>query len=254
MSTGVRINGWDDVDISLIPTAAAVIFYYADGTYVEREATLKSRAPDAVLVPIAVRAGFVVPKARRLYLDDEPGDADDEEIVGWYHEAKDVAVELPGIYSSIANGQAVVNIMTAAGFVYGVDYLFWSAHYTSVPHLCNPSCGFGFKEVAHNTQYEDNAFGKNLDADECTDLGVGIAAVLPPGLASLLPQERAAVGNYEHLLHHWARTHPHHIAAAKALIVDMEHAIETAAAKTGWTIENRRARFDYLTSIVPRGE
>jgi hypothetical protein len=175
----IRVNGWDDVNISLIPTDAAVIFYYADGTYQEHLTALQAHAPKAHLVPIVVRAGDTVAKAKRLYLDDEPGDATNDEVVAWWHLAKEAGVEVPGVYTSVSNGEAMCGELERAGLVYGKDFTWWSAHYTGVPHLCSPACGFGVTRTAHNTQYADNALGRSLDADLCTDWGVGLT---PPAV------------------------------------------------------------------------
>lgn len=169
-----RLRGNDDVNISLLEPNAQVVFYYGDGTYVETQASIRKQCPHAELVPIAVRASFIVPKAKRLYLDDEPGDADNSELVGWYHMAKVAGVEIPGDYTSVANVMAVIRIMEAAGLKYGIEFLIWSAHYTGIPHLCGPQCGFGLDRTVHNTQWTDRLDGRSLDGDLCTALGVGI--------------------------------------------------------------------------------
>lgn len=176
---GSRLSGFDDVTIPLLDPAAQVVLYYADGRYVQQAAALRARCPRAILVPISVSAGFVVPRARRLYLDDEPGDANDSQVLGWYDDAKRAGVQVPGVYTSISNAESVCNILEHAGKTYGVDFALHSAHYTGVPHLCSPSCGFGFTRTAHNTQWTDRAEGRSLDADLCTPFGVGISPSTP---------------------------------------------------------------------------
>jgi hypothetical protein len=74
---------------------------------------------------------------------------------------------------------AAIHIMEAAGLRYGIDFLIWSAHYTGIPHLCGPQCGFGLDRTVHNTQYTDRLDNRSLDGDLCTDLGVGIVTAIP---------------------------------------------------------------------------
>lgn len=173
LHTPVVIKGFDSVTWGDIPSDAAVVFYYDDGRYVEQVTQLRAHCPHAILIPIAVRANYAA-KAKIMFLDDEPGDATNDQLTGWYHLAKEVGVEKPGDYTSISNAKAVIDIMDAHGFEYGTDWLLWTAHYTGIPHICGPQCGFGMDRYAHNTQYTDRALNVNLDGDLCTDEGVGI--------------------------------------------------------------------------------
>jgi hypothetical protein len=175
----VRIQGFDDVNINDISPDAQVVFYYDDGTFAENINAVRARCPHAKLIPIAVNAGFSPSNVPRAMLDNEPGDATNDQLVGWYHLAKSHGVEVPLDYTSISNAETDCRIMEAAGLKYGIDFGIHTAHYTGVPHLCTPACGFGFTRTAHNTQYMGYATGGHADLDLCSAFGIGLVVPVP---------------------------------------------------------------------------
>lgn len=152
------IEMYDDVNVSLIPVSAEAVAGYVDGrwpTYV----SLVSKFPHAKYrVSIAVFS-----RDNANVLDVEPGDATISEIVSWVKRQHARGEKKPGIYTAVSWAQKAVDTLKAAGFEYGVHYVLWTAHYTYKPHLCSSNCGFGFKEIAHATQWTDKAGGRSLD-------------------------------------------------------------------------------------------
>ena len=233
------LRGFDDVTISLLDPGAAVVFYYADGNYAEQEAAIRRQCPHAILVPISIDAGFVVPRSKRLFLDMEPTLATIGEFGGWHRLAKSHGVELPGGYCSVSSGEEFINAAEGAGLRYGVDFLWWSAHYTDVPHLCSPACGFGVTHVAHDTQWTDRAEGKSLDGDLCTPLGVGLDPKPAPHSSGIA----LFAGAYDITHDHWTvRGAPGHdvkLVGAKALR-KAEISLEIGHGGGAWNINRSR--------------
>lgn len=149
---------YDDVNVSLIPVSAAAVAGYVDGrwpTYV----SLVSKFPHTKYrVSIAVFS-----RDNANVLDVEPGDATIAESIAWVKRQHARGVKKPGVYTAVSWAQKTVDALSAAGLVYGTDYVLWTAHYTFKPHLCSGKCGFGFKHIAHATQWTDKAGGRSLD-------------------------------------------------------------------------------------------
>lgn len=68
-------------------------------------------------------------------------------------------------YTSISNAQSAIN-------QFGRPKKLWTAHYTGVPHICNSSCGFGFKGTADGTQWTNhgNLWDESLLSDNFFNL------------------------------------------------------------------------------------
>ena len=157
---------YDDTNVSLIPRTARAAAGYVDGRW-QTYLKLKIRCPLAKLVAIAV-----FPHDDADVLDVEPGDATNAQAPAWVKRqlarrraGVKYATRLPVVYTSASNGPALIAVLTKAGLKYGVDYLWWSAHYDPKwgVHLCHPGCYPGVDHVAHATQYTDHADNKNLD-------------------------------------------------------------------------------------------
>lgn len=159
----VPLEMYDDVTVSLIPLSAEAVAGYVDGKWPTFK-TLKAKFPKAkYLVSVAVFA-----QDNADVLDVEPGDALPTQAATWVRRQHALGKKRPIVYTSASHGQALINLLDQAGLRYGVDYLWWSAHYTYKPHLCGPQCGFGLKAIAHATQWTDKAGGKSLDESLCS--------------------------------------------------------------------------------------
>lgn len=154
---------YDDVNVSLIPVTAQAVAGYVDGRW-PTYAQLVKKFPHAKrVVSIAV-----FPSDNAEALDVEPGDATVAQAASWVKRQHARGLKKPIVYTAASWGQNLVNALTAAGLKYGIDYLWWSAHYTMKPHLCSSECGFGIKVIAHATQWTDKAGGKSLDESLCS--------------------------------------------------------------------------------------
>lgn len=171
-----RIYMYDDVNISLIPRTAKAVAGYVDGRW-QTWLKLKLRCPLAKRVSIAV-----FPTDDADCLDCEPGDAANAQAPTWVkrqlRRRKNgirYDTSLPALYTSAANGEALISVCTKAGLRYGIDYLWWSAHYDPRwgTHICHPGCYPGIKHTAHATQFTDHAGGKSLDESICNSTFFG---------------------------------------------------------------------------------
>lgn len=178
-----RLNGWfkhpkppakiymyDDINISLIPVLAKAVAGYVDGKW-QTYLKLLVRCPFAKHLSIAAFPGDDAD-----CLDVEPGDASNVQAPAWVKRQRarrkqgaKSNTRLPVLYTSAGNGNALNDICKKAGLVYGVDYLWWSAHYNPAlgEHVCGPQCYPGLRYTAHATQYTDHADSKNLDESVC---------------------------------------------------------------------------------------
>lgn len=115
----------------------------------------------------AIKARYAMSIAIQLgedadMLDIEPGDADPADAPAFVAERK--AKDRKAVfYRQASDVMALIAILTAHGYVFGVDYFIVTAHYTGVPHICGPVCGFGIDRQMHGTQWTDHAEGRNLD-------------------------------------------------------------------------------------------
>ena len=154
----LKIEMYDDVNVSLIPLSAEAVAGYVDGKWPTFE-ELKKKFPHAAhIVSIAV---FSSDNAE--VLDIEPGDATIAQAASWIKRQHERGEKLPAVYTSVSQAELLVQALDHAGFKFGVDYVLWTAHYTGKPHLCSEKCGFGFTHVAHATQWTDKAHGVSLD-------------------------------------------------------------------------------------------
>lgn len=149
------ITMFDDTDLSLVPADAEAVAAYVDGRFANIDEA-KQKFPNAHILPIAV---FARDHARAL--DDEPGDATNEQAPGWFKAQPPHPDGLKYVfYTSASNIAALVQTLSAAG-IKRSDYLIWSAHFTNTPHICGPTtCGF---PQADGTQWTDKALGRSLD-------------------------------------------------------------------------------------------
>lgn len=168
-----RLFGWhkksakpiamfDDITPSLIPVSAEAVAGYVDGKWPTYAQLVKQFPHAKHHLSIAVFASDSAD-----VLDVEPGDALISQAPAWVRKERELGNPRPDIYTAVSWAQKLVDTMTVAGLRYGIDYRLWSAHYTYKPHLCSPACGFGFREIAHATQWTDKAGGKSLDESIC---------------------------------------------------------------------------------------
>jgi hypothetical protein len=154
---------YDDINVSLIPVDAVAVAGYVDGKW-STYAQLAAKFPHAKYrLSIAV-----FPSDDAQVLDVEPGDATIAQAAGWVKRQKAKGNPRPDVYTAVSWGQTLITALTDAGYVYGKDYRWWSAHYTGQPHLCGPACWPGLQYTAHATQWTDKAGGKSLDESVCS--------------------------------------------------------------------------------------
>lgn len=165
-----KVYMYDDINISLIPVLAKAVAGYVDGKW-QTYLKLLVRCPFAKHLSIAVFPGDDAD-----CLDVEPGDASNVQAPVWVKRQRarrkqgaKSNTRLPVLYTSAGNGNALNDICKKAGLVYGVDYLWWSAHYNAAlgEHVCSPKCYPGLRYTAHATQYTDMADSKHLDESVC---------------------------------------------------------------------------------------
>ncbi len=149
---------YDAVDLANVPPGAAAVAGYVNGKW-PTYSQLATRFPKALHLSIAVTA-----EADADVLDVEPGDATNAAAPMWFLRQRALRPSRkPTFYTSLSNVKALVGVLQAAG-IKRDEYKIWSAHYTRIPHLCVPGCGYGMPTVADATQYTDIALGRNLDA------------------------------------------------------------------------------------------
>lgn len=115
----------------------------------------------------AIRARYAMSIAIHLgedadMLDIEPGDAHDSEAPAFVAERKAKGRKAV-FYRQASAVMGLIQVLTAAGYVFGTDYYIVTAHYNGVPHICNPACGFGIDREMHGTQWTDHGLGRSLD-------------------------------------------------------------------------------------------
>lgn len=166
-----KVYMYDNTNIFLIPRTAKAVAGYIDGRW-QTYLKLLIRCPLAKHVSIAV-----FPQDNADVLDVEPGDASNAQAPAWVKRQRarrkagvKYNTRLPMLYTAASNGEALIAVCTKAGLSYGVDYLWWSAHYnpTLGEHICNPKCYPGLKHTAHATQFTDHANNVSLDESVCT--------------------------------------------------------------------------------------
>jgi len=159
---------YDSVTVGDIPRTADAVAGYVGGRFptfalFRHWAAFKLRYPNARRrQSIAVASRF-----NADILDVEPGDATPAVAAGWIkRQLARKKNKVPGVYTSVAGAQALINLLAQEG-VPRSSYRLWTAHYTFRPHICDSTCGFGFRDRADATQWTDRAHGLNLDQSKC---------------------------------------------------------------------------------------
>lgn len=163
---------YDDVNLSLIPRDAKAVAGYVGGRWPTwNRIKLAAMFPGAKKLSIAISAS-----ENAMCLDVETGDATPAQAAAWVK--RQLALgngikhsngrTIPVVYTAASWGEHLISVLSSAGLRYGVDYLWWSAHYSFRQHLCGPGCGFGIKRTAHATQFTDRALGRSLDESICS--------------------------------------------------------------------------------------
>jgi hypothetical protein len=193
---------YDSVTVGEVPPNPQAVAGYVDGMWPTFD-PLVWRFPQARHLSIAVNAG-----ADAECLDIERGDATPVQAPQWVRRQQDRKVARPVIYCDLASTTQVLAALSAAGIAREAVRL-WTAHYTNVPHLCSPACGFGFSAPADATQYTSSALGRNLDASVCADSFFTVASdpyhydrypAEPFAFGTLSLNERATVMEYDRLM------------------------------------------------------
>lgn len=149
---------FDSINVKEIPGGAAASAGYVDGRW---PTFPQLRTPHRLSIAVFARDDADC-------LDVENGDSTVGEAGAWVKRQQARGVRLPVVYTSVSQARALLAALAAEG-VQRSDIRLWTAHYTFVPHICSPACGFGFTGKADGTQYTDHAFGRNLDASLVAD-------------------------------------------------------------------------------------
>jgi hypothetical protein len=152
---------YDSVDLTQIPADAVAVAGYVNGKY-QTFPELATRFPHAKRGSIDVLAN-----ADADFLDVEKGDATPEHAAAWVKRQLALGRKRPGVYCSVSAVKGLLELLAAAG-IPRTRIRLWTAHYTFLPHLCGPACGYGMSTTADATQYTDIALGHKLDASLCT--------------------------------------------------------------------------------------
>lgn len=195
MSTVATAFIFDDVTLSLIPPDAQAIGVYTDGLFADVTAA-RAMFPKAMLLPITVFGQAAV-----RWGDCEKGDMTPRQVAQWA--AREIQNgRRPGPYCSVSDVMTVVTELGALG-VHREQVDFWSAHYTGVPHICGPQCGFGMDFIVGGTQYTDRALGRSLDESLFFASVLGITPPPPPNVAgplAIFPTVVPGLGNERKLV------------------------------------------------------
>lgn len=163
-------NMYDSIYASALPpTGAAAYAGYVDGHWPDYLAIVQ-RFPGVPVLSIAVTADDDAD-----CLDVENGDAVNARGPGWVQRQIARGVWLPCLYTPVGNAMALL----ATG-VQRTRIRLWTAHWTGVPHLCGPQCGFGLTTTADATQWTDRAFHGTCDESLTTADFFGAPTPLPP--------------------------------------------------------------------------
>lgn len=149
-------------------------------------AGLLKQFPGKPILSIAVTAA-----QNAEVLDDEPGDATNAQAPGWWRAQRARGLDIPVIYTSASNAQALVNTMAAAGIPRNA-YWLWTAHYNFRSHICGPGCGFGLKTTADGTQWTDRAPGGNDESTVSTAFLLWITSHTPGAVPPVNPNPTPA--------------------------------------------------------------
>lgn len=116
---------FDAVTLSNIPANPEMVGCYADGLY-KNEAEARSRFPHAIIVPIAVSAGYNSVSVK--VLDVENGDATPGQAPGWVQRQRAIGGG-DSVYCNVSALPSVLSAFHAAGVAPGP---IWVAHYDGV--------------------------------------------------------------------------------------------------------------------------
>lgn len=160
---------YDSIDVTQIPRSAEAVAGYVNGKW-KTFPELVAQWPDQThKLSIAVASW-----ADADCLDVERGDATNDVAPAWVKRQIARGVKRPALYSSVSNWPALEATLNRAGIrtrrtIFGKPQVRrFTAHYGAGPHLCTSKCWRGFVGTADATQFDDKAFGRNLDASVCS--------------------------------------------------------------------------------------
>lgn len=152
---------YDSIEVDTVPANPQAVAGYVGGNWPTFN-PLKLKFPNAKHLSIAVNA-----QEDAECLDIENGDAVPAQAPAWVKRQMSRGIKNPVVYASVSEMPAVLAALNLAG-IKRSQVRLWTAHYTT-QHICNPFCGFGFRETADGTQYTSRALNRNLDESELQD-------------------------------------------------------------------------------------
>lgn len=164
---------FDSVSIERIPNAARRIAAYVDGEYANIHDAQTLR-PDAQVIAITVLGDPYAQVA-----DVEAGALTVPQVRDWLGRARRAGQQRPCIYIEVSRLTSLVDTLRRLGEPRS-SYRLWSAHWTTVPHICSAACGIGDYEPPGMTQYESNSHDSGIDVS-LTRTGWWAAVHLPAG-------------------------------------------------------------------------
>lgn len=164
---------FDSITVATIPPGPHAVAGYVGGKWPTYNELVKT-FPNARHLSIAVNAS-----EDAECLDIENGDATPVQAPAWVKRQQARGVLRPVLYASISS-MAAVHASLSADKIVRANVRLWTAHYTQVPHVCAPTCGFQFQTTADATQWTDRALGRNLDESLCVDTFFPAPAPPPP--------------------------------------------------------------------------
>lgn len=149
---------YDSINVSQIPKKAQAVAGYVGGKWPTYNELVK-KYPEAHKLSIAISADEDAD-----CLDIEKWDATIDQVPAWVKRA--AKSHKPYVYTSLSQAKALIDTLAKAK-IKRDSYKLWTAHYTGRAHRCDVGCGYGFKDRADATQYDDHALGRNLDVSLC---------------------------------------------------------------------------------------
>lgn len=132
------VSMFDSVSADAIPDSARAAAGYIDGAYRSWRGIYSRFGGD---IPVLAIATSSVSDAH--VADVENGDLNAFNAEDWIRRQHRQGFHRPCLYSSLEPAHTLVTELHHAGIHRG-DYRLWLAHWTGVPHICGPDCGWPF--------------------------------------------------------------------------------------------------------------
>jgi hypothetical protein len=155
---------FDSTNVAAIPPTAQAVAGYVDGSALTYWSVV-ARCPAAMHLSIATAA-----EVDAECLDLEAGNL--AQAPEWVQRQQARGISRPVVYAAVAAVPVLLNLLHSNGIEQSAVRV-WTAHYTEVPHLCTPACGFGLASAVDATQWTDRALGESLNESLCSDAFFG---------------------------------------------------------------------------------